>query len=113
MNFESMQRPFIHRYAYSISILLSTAIIATAVFISLLLLLYYCYYKTIATDKLLQSSLLLGAAELTTPLLRLILILWLPSCRINKYGFYFARRLLRSPILVGHQDYVLVPFPGS
>jgi hypothetical protein len=40
---------------------------------------------------------------LTTHLLRLINILWLPLCRINKFGFYFPRRLLRSPILVGHQ----------
>jgi hypothetical protein len=40
---------------------------------------------------------------LTTHLSRLINILWLPLCRINKFGFYFPRRLLRSPILVGHQ----------
>ena len=99
-----MQRPFIHPYAYSILILLSTTIIATAVFISLLLLLYYChYYKTVATDKPLRANLLSGAAELTTHLSRLINILWLPLCRINKFGFYFPRRLLRSPILVGHQ----------
>ena len=99
-----MQRPFIHPYAYSILILLLIAIMATAVFISLLLLLYYCYcYKTVATDKPLRASLLSGAAELTTHLLRLIFILWLPLCRINKFGFYFPRRLLRSPILVGHQ----------
>jgi hypothetical protein len=108
-----MQRPFIHPYAYSILILLSTTIIATAVFISLLLLLYYChYYKTVATDKPLRASLLSGAAELTTHLSRLINILWLPLCRINKFGFYFPRRLLRSPILVGHQDYFLAPLPG-
>ena len=93
-------------------ILLSTAII-TAVFISLLLF-HYCYYhKIVATDKLCRASLLPGAAELTTPMLRLISILWLPLCRINKFGFYFPRRLLRSPILVGHQDYFLAPLPGS
>src|SRR3954468_2996487 len=84
-----MQRPFIHPHAYSILIMLFTAIIATAIFISILLLLYYCYYKTVATDKLLQASLLSGAAELTTPLLRLIFILWLSLCRINKFGFTF------------------------
>ena len=76
-----MQRPFIRPYAYSILILLSTAIIAADVFISLLLLLYYCYcYKTVTTDKLLRASLLSGAAELTTHLLRLIFIPWLPLC---------------------------------
>ena len=83
-----MQRPFIHPYAYSILILLSTTIIATDVFNSLLLLLYYChYYKTVATDKPLRASLLSGAAELTTPLLRLTNIIWLTLCRINKLGF--------------------------
>ena len=70
-----MQRPFIHPYAYSILILLSTTII-TAAFILLLLLFHYCYcYKTIATDKLCRASLFPGAAELTIHLLRLIIIL--------------------------------------
>jgi hypothetical protein len=65
------------------------------VFILLLLLFYYCYcYKTVATDKLLRASMFLGAAELTTHLLRLINILWIPLCRINKFEFYFPRRLL-------------------
>jgi hypothetical protein len=75
------------------------------VFILLLLLLfYYCHhYKTVATDKPLRASLFPGAAELTTNLSRLINILWLSLCQINKFGFYFPRRLLRSPILVGHQ----------
>jgi hypothetical protein len=99
-----MQRPFILPYAYSITILLFT-IVTTAVFILLLLLLfcYYHYYKTVATDKLLRASLFPGAAELTTHLLTLINILWLPLCRINKFGFYFPQKLFRSPILVGHQ----------
>jgi hypothetical protein len=85
------------------------------VFILLLLLLFYCYqyHKIVATDKLLRASLFLGAAELTTHLLRLINILLLPLCRINKFGFYFPQRLLQSPILVGHQDYFLAPLPGS
>jgi hypothetical protein len=85
------------------------------VFILLLLLLfYYCHhYNTIATDKPLRASLFPGWAELTTHLSRLINILWLPLCRINKFGFYFPRRLLWSPILVGHQDYFLAPLPGS
>jgi hypothetical protein len=71
----------------------------------LLLLFYYCHhYKTVATDKLLRASLFPGAAELITHMLRLINIIWLPLCRINKFGFYFSRRLLRSPIRVGHQS---------
>jgi hypothetical protein len=80
--------------------------IATIIaFILLLLLLfhYYHHYKTVATDKPLWTSLFPGAAELTTYLLRLINILWLPLCRINKFGFYFPQRLLQSSILVGHQ----------
>jgi hypothetical protein len=79
--------------------------IATIIaFILLLLLLfhYYHHYKTVATDKPLRAKLFPGAAELTTHLFRLINILGLPLCRINKFGFYFPRRLLRSPILVGH-----------
>src|SRR3954462_5509176 len=62
--------------------------------LQLLLLLFllhcYCYFifhKTVTTDKLLRARLLSGAAELTTHLLRLISILWLPLCRINKLGF--------------------------
>ena len=46
---------------------------------------------------------LLGVAEFTTQLLRLIGILWLLLCRINKLGYTYPRRLLRSPTLVGHQ----------
>jgi hypothetical protein len=84
--------------------LLFTTVTITAVILLLLLLFhYYHHYKTIATDKPLRARLFLGAAKLTTHLLRLIYILWLPLCRINKFGFYFPQRLLRSPILVGHQ----------
>jgi hypothetical protein len=85
-------------------ILLFTIATITA-FILLLLLLfhYYHHYKTVATNKPLGTSLFPDVAELTTHLLRLTYILWLPLCRINKFGFYFLRRLLRSPILVGHQ----------
>jgi hypothetical protein len=83
-------------------------IIATVVVLLLLLLSYYrCFHITPVT------SAFPGAAELTTQLLRLISILCLPLCRINKFGFYFPRRLLRSPILVGYQDYFLAPLPGS
>jgi hypothetical protein len=78
------------------------ATITALVLLLLLLFHYYHHYKTVATDKLLRTSLFPGAAELTTHLLRLTYILWLPLCQINKFGFYFPRRLLRSPILVGH-----------
>jgi hypothetical protein len=93
-------------------LILLFTIVTIAVFILLLLLLfcYYHYYKTVATDKLLRASLFPGAAELTTHLSRLINILWLPFCRINKFGFYFPRRLLRSPILVGHHLVIFVVF---
>jgi hypothetical protein len=85
-------------------ILLFTIATITIFTLLLLLLFYYCHhYKTVATDKPLRASLFPGAVEWTTHLLRLINILWLPLCRINKFGFYFPRRLVRSPILVGHQ----------
>src|SRR3954470_195117 len=82
-----MQRPSFIPIPTVFSILLFIATVTTAVFASLLLLFHYCYfYKTVATDKLLRARLLSGAAELTTHLLRLISILWLPLCRINKLG---------------------------
>jgi hypothetical protein len=83
-------------------LLFTIATITTFILLLLLLFHYYHHYKTVATDKPLRASLFPGAAELITHLLRLINILWLPLCRINKFGFYFPRRLLRSPILVGH-----------
>src|SRR3954469_1501603 len=83
-----MQHPSFIPVPPVFSTLLFTTTITTAVFISLLLLFYYCYfYKTVATNKPLRTRLLSGAAELTTHLLRLISILWLPLCRINKLGF--------------------------
>jgi hypothetical protein len=102
--------PFLCRYF----ILLFTIATITVFTLLFLLLFYYCHhYKTVATDKPLRASLFLGAAELTTHLLRLINILWLPLCRINKFGFYFPQRLLQSPILMGHQAYFLAPLLGS
>src|SRR5215208_6108964 len=71
------------------------------------LLSYYCYFHITPV-----TSAFPGAAELTTQLLSLISILYLPLCRINKFRFYFPRRLLRSPILVGYQDCFLAPLPG-
>ena len=104
MNYLIHATPVHPSYAYSILILLSTTII-TAAFILLLLLFHYCYcHKTVATDNLCRASLFPGAAKLTIHLSRLINILWLPLCRINKFGFYFPQRLLRSPILVGHHS---------
>jgi hypothetical protein len=88
----------------SLILLFTIATITAFILLLLLLFCYYHHYKTVATDKPLRASLFPGAAELTTHLLRLISILWLSLCRINKFGFYFPRRLLRSPILVGHQQ---------
>jgi hypothetical protein len=69
-------------------LLLFTTVTITAVILLLLLLFhYYHQYKTIATDKPLRARLFPGAAELITHLLRLTYILWLPLCRINKFGF--------------------------
>jgi hypothetical protein len=82
-------------------ILLFTIATIITFILLLLLLFHYCHhYKNVATDKPLRASLFPGATELITHLLRLINILWLPLCRINKFGLYFPRRLLRSPILV-------------
>src|SRR5664279_3961739 len=81
-----------------------TFVVTIAVFTLLLLLLHHCcHYITVATNKLCQASIFPGVTELTTQLLRLIGILWLPLCRINKFGLHFPRRLVRSPTLVGHQ----------
>src|SRR3954463_12012890 len=70
-----------------------TALISYCLLLQLLLLLFcYCCYFAIATTKLLllinfcEQELFPGAAELTTQLLRLISIIWLPLCRINKLG---------------------------
>ena len=83
----SMQRPLVHPYAYSVLIMLFTAI-TTIVTILLLLLFHYCYcYKTVATDNMCRARLSPGAFELTNHMLRLTFILWLPLCQINKLGF--------------------------
>ena len=54
----------------------------TAAVLLLLLLSYYCYFHITPV-----ASAFPGAAELTTQLLRLISILYLPLCRINKLGY--------------------------
>jgi hypothetical protein len=74
--------------AYNILILLSTAVITTAVFNSLLLLLHYSHcHKTVTTDKLLRASLFLGAGELTTHLLKLTNIFGSPCAESINLGF--------------------------
>ena len=70
--------------------------IATAVLLLLLLSHYCCPHITVTTNKLCQARYFSRAAELTTQLLRLINILWLLLCRINKLGYIYPRRLLRS-----------------
>jgi hypothetical protein len=59
----------------SLILLFTIATIIAFILLLLLLFYYYHHYKTVATDKSLRASLFLGAAELTTHLLRLINIL--------------------------------------
>src|SRR4051812_43988651 len=69
-----------------------TVLISYCLLLLLLLLLYCCCCFAIATKKLLllinycEQELFLGVAELTTQLLRLASILYLPLCQINKLG---------------------------
>ena len=84
---------------------------------------YYCYLLLplsllsyyFATKHFAADIKFPGEVELTTQLLILDNILWLPLCRINKFGWntLYPRKLLRYPILVGYQDYFLAPLPGS
>ena len=88
--------------------------VTIAAFILLLLLLFYCCRQiTVTTDKFLREKSFSGVVELTTQLLRLINILWLPLCWINKLGLYYLRRLLRSPTLVGHQPTTPASVPST
>src|SRR4051812_48574180 len=66
-----------------------TALESHCLLLLLLLLLFHCsccYYKLLLLINFCEQELFLGAAELTTQLLRLASILWLPLCRINKLG---------------------------
>src|SRR3954470_20585327 len=81
----SMQCPSIHPYAYRAHILLFFATVTIA-HVSLLLLLCCCYYKLLLLINFCEQELFPGAAELTTQLLRLASIIWLPLCQINKMG---------------------------
>ena len=83
----SIERPFIHPYAYGVLVLLFTSFTTAVIILLMSLLCYYYCYKTVATDNLCRARLSPGAGELTNHLLRLTNILWLPLCRINKLGF--------------------------
>ena len=57
--------------------------------------LYFChrylyYHTTLLLNTLLQILSCPGVVELTTQLLILKNVLWLPLCRINKFGLYFT-----------------------
>ena len=75
---------------------------------------YHYYHTTLLLNTLLQILNYPGVVALTTQLLILKNILWLPLCRINKFGWIlYPRKLLRSPILVGYQDLFRAPLPRS
>src|SRR3954468_8242167 len=80
---------------------------------------YFCYryhyfHITLLLNTLLHILSYPGVVELTTQLLILENILWLPLCRINKFGLNtLPSKLLRSPILVGYQEYFLAPLLWS
>src|SRR4051812_46551504 len=64
-----------------------TITIATvSLLLLLMILLCCCYYKLFLLINFYEQELFPGAAELTTQLLRLASILWLPLCQINKLG---------------------------
>jgi hypothetical protein len=85
----------------SLILLFTIATITAFILLLLLLFCYYHHYKTVATEKLLRASLFPGAAELTTHLSRLINILWLPLCRINKFGFLLPLKTVAIPYTCG------------
>ena len=80
-----MQCPSIRPHAYGVLIRYLQSLHLLS---SLLSLFYYCCYYFTAAIKLLLLLIdwISGVVELTTQLLRLINILWLPLCRINKLG---------------------------
>src|SRR3954462_15478129 len=70
---------------------------------------YFCYryryfHITLLLNTLLQILSYPGVVELTTQLLILENILWLPLCRINKFGLNtLPSETVAIPILVGYQ----------
>src|ERR1041384_6999797 len=97
----SMQRPTIHLPSLQCFFLLVTS--------CLLSLFYFCCSTTTIITMTTTSILLLlliplckqalisGAVELTTQLSKHVLILWIPTCRINKWG-YLAREDYLDPL---------------
>ena len=75
---------------------------------------YHCYHITLLLNTLLQILSYPGVVEFTTQLLIPENILWLPLCRINKFGLNtLPSKTLWCPILVGYQEHFLPPLPGS
>ena len=70
---------------------------------------YFCYcyryfHITLLLNTLLQIISYPGVVELTTQLLILENILWLPLCRINKFGLNtLSSKTVWSPILMGYK----------
>jgi hypothetical protein len=65
---------------------------------------YYCYQNyhiTVLLNTLLQIFSSPGVVELTTELLILINILWLPLCRINKLGEILLAKTVAIPYTCG------------
>src|SRR3954453_13420962 len=75
----------VHPIAYHTRILLLWLLLLLLLFYTCLLL-CCCYYKLLLLINFCEQELFPGAAELTTQLLRLASILWLPLRRINKLG---------------------------
>ena len=57
---------------------------------------YHYYHTTLLLNTLLQILSYPGLVELTTQLIILENILWLPLCRINKFGLYFIESCCTS-----------------
>jgi hypothetical protein len=76
---------------------------------------YYCYryyqnfQTTVLLNPLLQRINFPGVVELTTQSLRLINILWLPLCRINKLGEILPAKTVSIPYTCGLSR----PFSGA
>ena len=80
---------------------------------------YFCYryryfHTTLLLNTLLQILSLSGVVELTTQLLILENILWLPLCRINKFGLNtLPSKTVAIPYTCGLSRLFLAPLPGS
>ena len=86
----------------------------TLLLLSLLLLPLPPLSYYFATKHFAANTKFLGVVELTTQLLILENILWLPLCRINKFGLNtLPSKAVAIPILVGYQEQFLAPLPGS